>query len=242
MTNQTKDYANELEREEYIIIDKKISKQNPSRKDYEDLQEKLEEIKELLDEKTARNNLFAVLNSALAPLSVKQFLYDNEITAIDCSVEVMSPDYMPTEGCVVKLISKNKDFSPLVFEIDESFFDMYGEGCTTAEDLLRFDNIELSTAKELFLLFNESFNKNGEFQVKKITMQQLEKDENVLKNIYSTCSEVCEGEFADYLHDNMDEIFEQPHNIALITKAIQDFRSWGASEDEKEVFAEINYV
>jgi len=243
MTNQTKDYANELEREEYIIIDKKISKQNPSREDYEDLQEKLEEIKNLLEKKTARDNLSIVLNSPLTPLSVKQFLCDNKVTAINFTEMVFSPDFMAIAGQVVELISKDKDFgSLLVFEMTEGFLDMYGEGCTTAEDLFRFDNVELSTAKELFLLFYDSFNRNEEFQVKKITMQQLEKDENVLKNIYSTCSEVCEGEFADYLYDNMKEFFEKPLDIALTSKAIQDFRSWGADDEEKEIFAEINYI
>ena len=54
--------------------------------------------------------------------------------------------------------------------------------------------------------------------------------------------EVVGGEFADDIYDNMDENFEKPHDIAKITKAIQDFRSWDADEDDEVVEATIEYV
>ncbi|WP_152184414.1 hypothetical protein [Sulfurimonas indica] len=236
------DYAGMLENAAFIKINMKINKQNPTKADVEKLQGKLEEVKELLDEKIAENNLNVVLNSPLTPLFAKSFLHDNKITAIRRNQVVESPDYTPVKGNVIELISEDKDFEPIVYEIDDGFMNLYGEGICSYEDFSAIENIDINEAEAIFDLFDESFNRDGEFQVRKITMQQLKKDENVLKNIYSTCSEVCEGEFADYLYDNMDEMFAQPHNIALITKAIQDFRSWGAAEDDEEVFAEISYV
>jgi len=225
-----------------LTIKAEFNRENPSREEYENMLKKLDEVKAWIDEKTAKDNLSTVLNSTLTPLSVKQFLQENKITAINRDWVVMSPDHMPTEGNVISFSTEENDIEPIVYEIDEGFYDLYGEGICSYKEYTEINKIDVNTAEAIFDLFDESFNKNGEFQPKKITMQQLEKDENVLKNIYSTCSEVCEAEFADYLYNNMDEIFEQPHNIALITKAIQDFRSWGADEDEKEIFATINYI
>lgn len=55
-------------------------------------------------------------------------------------------------------------------------------------------------------------------------------------------SDVCGGEYIDYVYENMSEFFAKPHNIPEIMKAIQEFRVWDADEEDEIVMANIEYV
>lgn len=63
----------------------------------------------------------------------------------------------------------------------------------------------------------------------------------LLKKTYLHESDVCEGEFADWLVRNIDECFDKSMKTELIMGSIQAFRQWSHNCDnlESEFYAEV---
>lgn len=78
--------------------------------------------------------------------------------------------------------------------------------------------------------------------MKKLIFTSKEDGLKLLKKTYLYESDVCEGEFADWLVGNIDECFDKVNmSTTLIMETIQLFRQWAHERDELECdeFVEI---
>ena len=85
--------------------------------------------------------------------------------------------------------------------------------------------------------------------MRKIYFPSKEDGLKLLKKIYLHESDVCEGEFADWLVDNIESCFEiEKMSTTLVMETIQLFRQWAHERDElendsyMEICAEINLI
>ena len=71
--------------------------------------------------------------------------------------------------------------------------------------------------------------------MKKLIFTSKEDGLKLLKKTYLHESDVCEGEFADWLVDNLEECFDKVNmSTTLIMETIQLFRQWAHERDELE--------
>ena len=78
--------------------------------------------------------------------------------------------------------------------------------------------------------------------MKKLIFTSKEDGLKLLKKTYLHESDVCEGEFADWLVDNLEECFDKVNmSTTLIMETIQLFRQWTHERDDlgSEKFIEI---
>jgi len=219
----------ELETITHISLDVSVDINQITSSDVKRMKVLLEQAEDALLRKTASRNIQTLLASPLVPLSTKAFFENNNIKYLKYKKVVMSSDYMPTKGYVVELLNEDDSINDsIVFEIDDGFYNLYGEGTLTPEFFTEFHEVEHDVSLDIFKLLRGNFTDEGELVIKLITVKDLQEDENLLKKTYLYCSEVCEGEFADYMSDNHLEVFSA--SVDEIQKHIQDFRKWGEVE------------
>ena len=85
--------------------------------------------------------------------------------------------------------------------------------------------------------------------MRKVLFTTKEDGLKLLKKTYLHESDVCEGEFADWLVENIEECFDKENmSTTLIMESIQLFRQWAHDRDELEndtfieIYSEINLV
>lgn len=85
--------------------------------------------------------------------------------------------------------------------------------------------------------------------MRKVLFTTKEDGLKLLKKTYLHESDVCEGEFADWLVENIEECFDKENmSTTLIMESIQLFRQWAHDRDELEndtfieICSEINLV
>lgn len=85
--------------------------------------------------------------------------------------------------------------------------------------------------------------------MKKLIFTSKEDGLKLLKKTYLHESDVCEGEFADWLVENIEECFDKVNmSTTLIMETIQLFRQWAHERDDLgsekfiEICAEVNNI
>lgn len=85
---------------------------------------------------------------------------------------------------------------------------------------------------------NKSSLKNPRPKEKILKFTSVEEGLEVLKNRYTTDSEVVSGEYADWIYEDRFYMFDTTIPLPMIVQSIQAFRSWDFEEDDstKEEF------